>query len=338
MGGNALNNLAVTRRYSAKEYYELGAEVFDKLYEDNHKLVAYQINAFKDKESFGDMDVIINSPTDLDMINRVFGPAVHVKNGNVVSFPYKEFQLDFIFIQDYQTALFAQKYYSYNDLGNLLGRTSHRLGFKFGHDGLWYVLRDKNNPTHIVKEILVTQDFCRALTFLGFDPNTHLNGFKTLTQIFEYAASSEYFDPKVFLLANRNHIARVRDRKRPNYNLAVEYYKNKYSLTDDMEYDRLPDHEKEAHLQRAFQFFKDENFKDRFNQALDEYDRVIQFKNKINGDNYSKWFDVSGVELGQLLSKHKKYLELHQLMDYIRHSPVELVEQFVKAIEQFDMR
>ena len=108
MGGNALKNTK-TRRYQADEYFALAKEVRDKL------LWGYRgwegkgfgrvnqvevIEAYRSKESFGDMDVLYTTlsgdSVDANFIQDTFSPNEIVRNGNVISFDYKELQIDLI--------------------------------------------------------------------------------------------------------------------------------------------------------------------------------------------------------------------------------------------------
>ena len=172
MGGKALKN-TVTRRYNEDEYLKAFNEVSDVLMNFCDQVAL--VKAYEEKDSFGDMDlVVVLSPSVTDVVKclkEYFNPNEVVKNTNVVSFNYKDLQVDLLVQPDSKTYDFAKNYFAFNDLGNFVGRTAHRLGFKFGHDGMWYVLRDPEDPSYVVTELLVTKDFDEALTFLGFSPS-----------------------------------------------------------------------------------------------------------------------------------------------------------------------
>lgn len=108
MGGKALKT-AKTRRYQADEYHALTKEVRDKLlwgyrgWEDKGFGRVNQvevIGAYRSKESFGDMDVLYTTlsgdPVDETFIRDKFSPIEIVRNGSVISFDYKELQIDLI--------------------------------------------------------------------------------------------------------------------------------------------------------------------------------------------------------------------------------------------------
>lgn len=187
------------------------------------------IKSYSAKDSFGDLDIVAskNSKSN-EAIQAVFEAlsATHIsRNSDVISYrvPVEDntkwfgstsfFQVDLIFI-DEEDLEFAKNYFAFNDLGNLIGRIAHAMGFKFGHEGLWYVVR---KGTHVLENIKVSSNFGASLTFLGFDAERYLEGFETAEDIYRYVADSAFFNPDIFLLHNRNHAARTRDSKRKTY-------------------------------------------------------------------------------------------------------------------------
>lgn len=313
MGGKALKN-TYTRRYNSYEYNELSDEVIDSI--QHYWSWSEVIPAYFSKRDFGDMDVLVaNSAYNnrrIEIISTLFSPNEIVKNGNVVSFDYKEFQIDLIFV-DSSYYYFAFGYFAYNDLGNFIGRTAHRLGFKFGHDGLWYSLRDPDCENYLVKEILVTDDFDNALTFLGFDPAIHRDGFNCPTDIFEYAASSQYFDPAQFLLHNRSCEARKRDRTRKMYTEMLQWILKEYSELDPNADPVAAD--KNFHLIRALDTFP--KFKSEYESEFSSFQTLKRFKKNFNGENYSAWFGIQGKDLGVLMKKHREYIEHFNLKEWV---------------------
>lgn len=186
------------------------------------------IPAYKNKESFGDCDILVcsdNLPT--DWVNRLtdhfeLGPAFWSRNGNVVSFLIKDFQYDLILTSEkhFDNAL---EYYSYNDLGNLVGRLTHKLGIKYGHEGMSIVIRSPDDGQHILGEIpLLSSERVNVRTILGLPRNYEFND---LEDIFKFITLSKYFDPEIFLLDNRSSIAARRDAKRKTYNAFLEWLK-----------------------------------------------------------------------------------------------------------------
>lgn len=215
MGGLALKHLDI-KRLNHNEYYPLIQEVqetFKKLFKEP----AYLIPSYKDKIDFGDCDMIVcheKLPQDWrTIISEYYSSKGMNRNGEVTSIEINRFQFDFISIET-KYLVTALMYFSYNDLGNLIGRIAHKMGFKLGQYGLRYVLREKD---HVIAEISVSINPEEYFPFLGYNYSRFTQGFQTLEDIFIYAASTPYFNPEIYLLDNRNAISRVRDAKRKTY-------------------------------------------------------------------------------------------------------------------------
>ena len=87
--------------------------------------------------------------------------------------------------------------------------------------------------------IVVTKDFDKALKFLGFDVERFKQGFNNMNEVFEFVASSTFFNKDAFLFENRNHKARARDKKRSNYLAALEYFKDKKDRKKQLSLSRM---------------------------------------------------------------------------------------------------
>lgn len=217
MGGHALNKV-VTRRYEREEYFQLVNEVLHQLETCFPNAVFKVIPAYGDKPSFGDMDILTNmsvgaTADTLAAFTSAFQPTQIVQNGSVLSFDYKAFQIDLIYASPAEFA-FSYHYFSYNDMGNLLGKIGHKFGVKYGHDGLWYLVREGD---YLQDTFLLTDDPEKALAFLGLTaPETP---FKTLEDIFAYVSSSPFFNAEYYLKSDsdKNATDRVRENKRPSY-------------------------------------------------------------------------------------------------------------------------
>lgn len=275
MGGKALK-VVKTRRYKRDEYLLLEKEVLQKLSELFPENVRFDaIKAYRQKESFGDMDIVVENEKNIskkiiDESLEILGVEEIYKNNNVWSINYRDFQVDLIFTEKnfFETIL---EYFAYNDIGNLLGRVARKQGFKLGQQGLNYVLLNK---TSLLKDINVTNSYKDALEFLGYDYSVFEKGFNTLEDIFEYVISSKYFDKKIFALENRNHDARTRDAKRPNYRKFLEYIDGK----DFPESEKV---DKDEKLKEAF--IKFPSFKSEYDYVFEEISYNKEIKSKFNG-------------------------------------------------------
>lgn len=217
MGGNAMKDYGTVRLPNA-DYEGFLHRLLDLFQAEGVHFCT--IPYVLEKQDFGDVDIIVNnSCRDFceEVIDQI-SPAKKV-NGNVTSFIYENVQVDFIYTPA-EDMYFSVNYFSYNDLGNLMGRVAHKLGLKLGHDGLWLPVRDGDNK---IGEILLTKNYQAAISYLGFDLMEYNQGFDTFDQMFEFVAKSHYFNPEIYLLENRNHTARVRDRKRKTYMMFLDW-------------------------------------------------------------------------------------------------------------------
>ncbi len=294
MGGRAIQN---ARRVDAAEYRHLVEQVTARLRVALPGTRLEVIQAYRAKPDFGDMDILIERnvlPSDWPQrIAAALGSREVVPNGPVCSFEFDGFQVDLITAQSAWFE-FALGYFSWNDLGNLIGRIAHKHGFKFGHDGLHYPLRDGD---HLVAEVQVTQDFAQALIFLGLDPERGAEGFDTLEDVFAYVASSAYFDPAQFPLEHRSHRARIRDAKRPTYTAFLAWVNGR----------TLPVREapsREARLAAASQAFP--GFGERLVAARAALARRQAVRERFNGRLVCEWTGLRGPALGAFMAQLKR--------------------------------
>lgn len=235
MGGKALGFESC--RLPAREYECLVSNVIHSMYSTwvGDQPTLSPIPAYGNKETFGDADILFSgTPTMWDKfvkgyLSHVPCPSGHChSNGNVFSVGVnlddgRVFQVDFIYSGGEATTQIMRTYFAYNDLGNLMGRVAHRLGMKWGQDGLVYVLRDPVNTDRVLGEYNLTggtsasPNLGYAFDLMGYDYMRWRKGFDTLEDVFEFAASSRYFHPEIYLLENRNAISRARDSKRATY-------------------------------------------------------------------------------------------------------------------------
>lgn len=296
MGGNALKN-TYTRRYDAKEYFVLVKEVVGKLRGISKVVNGQDIPAYREKESFGDMDVLYYTHTDnylsIDEVVAQFSPNEIIRNGEVISFDYKEFQIDLIHTP-WDRYDYALSYFSWNDVGNLIGKLAHQLGLKHGHKGLFYPLRD---GSHLVAEILLTKSHAHTLKLLGLDFMKFKNGFDNLDQIFNFVAESKYYNPENYLLENLNHVAKLRDRKRDTYKKFLEFGKTYTGPVHERNKD------KSQYLELFFDEFPHEMYQ--FRTFMRHIVVNASVKKKFNGNIVSEYTGLTGKSLGGFMTHLK---------------------------------
>jgi hypothetical protein len=329
MGGAALKN-CTTRRYQAEEYHQLEQEVLDIISNNFPFDSVSTIKAYTLKESFGDMDVLACTdkydPCNIeDKLIRLFNTKEVVKNGNVVSFEYKQFQIDLILTRpaDYVS---SQQYFAYNDLGNLIGRVAHSMGLKLGHDGLTY--KFYADKTQVFREITLLKDWEQILPVLGYDFSRYQQGFDALEDIFKFVVSSSFFNKSIYALENRNHAARTRDAKRKTYTSFLEWIEH-YEETNTQNAQKYRGGtDKSGWLPYLFE--KIPTFKEQYEQAQADLAYHQEFKRRYNGELVAGWTGLQGKELGAFMSYVKQEKTEERLKkDIVTLNPV-LVERMVK--------
>ena len=291
MGGNALTE-TFTRRYEKNEYFNIVDEVIAELHWEFEIERISDIPAYREKDSFGDLDILYSMPNNVqltvDDIQELFSPNQIVKNSEVISFDYKEFQIDLIFIEK-DRYKYALNYYSWNDTGNLIGKLAHQLGLKHGHKGLVLPLRDGSNKFF---DVVLTLDHDKTLELLGLDVEKFNSGFSNLEDIFNFIVASPLYNPENYKLENLNSIAKIRDRKRDTYNKFLTFGE-KYGTVPYVRTDKT------VHLQSIFEFFPEAypNYK----TAIEKLAMQQLCKTKFNGEIVKKLTGFVGRELGEFM-------------------------------------
>jgi hypothetical protein len=304
MGGNVFKG--ETTRLTKAEYREVVESTTKLLKQFPIKFEV--ILSYRDKESFGDLDIIYHSiKKDYNFVEDFLDkvqPNLFYKNGDVLSaaLPCSVglFQVDLIRVKK-ETFNFSYHYFNYNDLGNFLGRIYHKAGFKLGHEGLKYVVRV---DTHVLAELLVTPYWMAAMQFAGYD-RYFVPAYNTVRDIFEFALSSPYANKDIYLLENRNHTSRVRDRKRKNYSMLLQFLQDPETQCANFDWSDKDKH-REEFLQKAFDRFP--SFKKEYDEVFDEVARKAEFKKKFNGSIVGEVTGLSGKELGEFIQGYKEFL------------------------------
>ena len=323
MGGNALS--VPTRRYEKEEYLNILTDISTKLF--NLNIISEVPAWYFNKETFGDLDILIKSSTidgDINkIIQKVFQPNEVYNNSHVKSFDYKEFQIDFILVSDenWDTSI---NYFSYNDLGNFIGRISYQMGFRFGDYGLKLVYRHENGGRKFSK--ILSKDARKIYEFLGFDYDKYLEGFNDVEDIFEYVVKSKFFNPRIFDFDQLNHQNKTRNKKRKDYELFLQYIKDnpKGKLAVMTPVDDLDDDddrvikfflhetyiygEKDMYVEKAEKFFDIE-----LTNEINRWKAIVEQQKKasaiFNGNVVMEHFNLRGKELGEAMKNFNDYFD-----------------------------
>lgn len=323
MGGNALS--VTTTRLPAKLYGMTADYVITKLdaaFIGRRKAV---IPSYAGKPDFGDMDVLVAGGVGYDPRHAAaFLEATEaVHNGDVTSLGLRikegVFQVDLIKVPA-ESFDFALRYFAMNDLGNLLGRIAHKAGFKLGHLGLLYSLRDTDRTDHVIAELVVTQNWDEAITLLGYDPAAYKKGFKggfqQMVDIFNFVVSSPYCNKDIYLLENHNAKARECDRKRKTYMAFLDWLD---SVQDNrmLRYDwSNKESVRQKFLGEALDRFP--TFHASYLQSLEDWRIERACHAKFNGRLVGEITGLAGKELGVLIQRiHESFDDKASMQNWI---------------------
>ena len=298
MGGSALFAQGkITKRLDKKEFLQIQDEVMLKL--AGHFSHLATIPFYREKETFGDLDILIAKPKmDRDEFTKIlqtqFKSEYQYFNQDVISFDYKDFQVDLIFVpeSDFETAL---NYYSWNDINNLVGQVAKIFNLKHSHKGLVYIYRGDTDSGYFKREITVSKNLKDIYTFLGYDYSIYEDGFDTLNEMFDFVVSTPYIDTHNFEYSQLNAINRVRNRKRKNYVLFLEYLvdnniKKSFHFSKDEIEKRIDD------------FFPEANFSKQIARYNNEYKTTLDISQKFNGELVMRLISgLHGRELGKFI-------------------------------------
>jgi len=328
MGGNALADFGVQRIDTPELTSEL-AQIQKMLNHICPGITFVPIAWYNTKPNHGDIDILYTMDTSIYPLDYVFKSVI--EGYNPIAFHADDKSLCFSFVwkcksgKKVQTDLiytpivtydFAKCYYSYNDLGNLLGVLFKVAGLKLGHQGLIYTLKE---DTRVIAEIVITHDWEQALSVLGYD-NYHNTQFDTLEDIFNYVSDCKYFSPHWYNLSTRNHDSRIRDKKRKTYMEFLKWIETKtFKKSKSIDTNTI--------LNKCFRLFPD--FKLRYDNVLKEDADNKIFKQKLSGNVISKVTGLKLKELGRFNEKFRKHYA-DKLKPFVLASSNSEIEKLIK--------
>lgn len=289
MGGNAFEH---TERVPSNLVQAFEQEMVDR---DWLAVVPRWVN---EKKDHGDIDVLVVGDDQAQKIIEWAEPEKIIKHPQgyniLMSWYGRKVQVD-LTLTNTNEANFAKWYFSYNDLGNLIGRIAHRQGLKFGHDGLWYVYRKGDR---VLDEIQLTDSIVTALLHLGWnaaDVRHYARGFDTFVEMFDWVKRSEYFEESAYPLEHRNHKSRTRDKKRKVYNEFLAYL----NVTDEY----VPS-TPELHFERHCKKFP--HMVGRIVEADYHVLLLSEWRRRFGGDVIRELTGLEGKELGEVCAYVKE--------------------------------
>ena len=338
MGGNAFKML--TRRYQPEEYFLVRDEVVSML--DSVMMapgMTFSPPSYFTKPSFGDLDVVVNSsylPTDYqEQLISLFSikPGQFQSNGDCFSFVYRDLQVDLIKAPNvfYPTAC---TYFSYNDIWNLIGRLGHKIGVKVGHAGLALIVRPTGEfqQNHVIGEVILSRSILEILPILGLSRTRYNNGFTTLEDMFEYVASSKFFNPDIFLLDNRSSESRRRDRTRKTYAAFLDWIEAQPNREwTQFQFERI---DSKGGYSIREPYYSElivpqyPNADDEVNELIAQYERRRTWAGIFNGNVVTELTGLTHRPLGMFMKYLRTVLAMEDYIDRPADVPAEIVRQF----------
>ena len=337
MGGKALNKYGIfTERKNTEEFLRIGQELKDRIdwdFDGMHQpIFAEVVTCYRNKADHGDLDLLMYMGKDIQIdwyryIKNAFKPRAINSNGGVYSFDYQGFQIDVqpIPAKKWDTAIV---YFSYDPLGNIMGKTYHKFGLSYGWEGLFYKYRNAHGTNSA--NILLTNDVKKIFDFGGYDYDRYLNGFDTLEEIFRFAIDSKYFDTEMFQMENLKSIDKKRNRKRGSYHLFLNYLKdNGINAHHPFFKDKF------TYVYSINNFFPEAKLIDQLN-VLQEKDRIqSMIAQKFNGDIVLSWLPkLQGKELGKAMGMFKNSLGDDYDDFILRSTYAQIHNEFMRVYNQ----
>lgn len=297
MGGNAIKPSIRIDKNKFDQYFN---EIKNLL--PNLKMAV--VKSYFSKVDFGDIDIVVQKQHLVDIKKYIIDtlqPTELYDNNMFLSVLYKDAQVDFILTNEREFESTCN-YMHFNDISNFIGRTARALNFKYGHDGLSY---EKHFSDHYKITVHVSTDMAKILAFLGYDYERWTRGFNTEEEIFEFAASSEFFNPLYFTLENQSNNDRVRNKKRIMYQKMLKYIETHNLKTKP----KFSSEQRDYFLYNVAPDYFGYAFINEINQKKDEYQKYIKYKTYFNGDIVKDITGLEGKDLGMFMQHLKTSID-----------------------------
>jgi 5-methylcytosine-specific restriction endonuclease McrA len=294
MGGNLFSE----RRVSLAEYNDIQREVFTILNTPEAKVP----RSFSEKKDFGDLDICLELPVITEeVIREKFCTDKTFLNTSVLSFGYKEFQIDLCHYpaEDLESAV---NYMAFGDTSNMIGViANYAMGLRFTHRGLVCPVKLKQEEP--LGEILISKDMAAIMGFMDLDYNAWDVGFKTEEEVFIWISKSKYFNPEFFKFENLNHQNKTRNRKRAMYSRFVKWLEPGKS-EGHICWNNYECKNKSEHIWRAMLTFGND-WIDAAKPLISEHRDEQTIRNTFNGNDIKLITGLDKKELGDMLCSYK---------------------------------
>ncbi|KIJ54952.1 hypothetical protein M422DRAFT_241038 [Sphaerobolus stellatus SS14] len=319
MGGkaflNVLQGVAFPRMKTAT-YHALKAKRTEDL-KQFFRLVGVPREA-PEKDSHGDLDFVVcdpikDSPNPEDL-RTLLGATCYLAAGPVINFaiPLDPSQSAGDFYQMDMTRCVDEKewerflyFQSYGDLGMILGLLARANGLSLGLHGLKVPKSDENN----IDPYLLSDSLPEIFRFLGLDINAWEKGFSSLHAIFQWTASSRWFNAYLIRESSRRQHRRI-DRKM--YQQFLEWVEEQRAVAGHSTITSASDSligPADA-VEAAKEFF---GKKEEYETLIERDRRRKKRKGDFNGHLVMEWTGLHGRDVKLLMDEVRKVLDTEAL-------------------------
>ena len=334
MGGKALKHIN-TSRIDLKTLNKIKKEIDNILLNQNEITIEYPFEN-PDKTDFGDIDILYKTNLDIDIYNFIktkFNPKEIVTNGNVISFSYQidennYVQIDFILAQIVNLSKF---YFSYGDVGQIIGMITKHYDLSFGDVGLFIkhisndVITKYSNSIvqNIDDKIYLCEDIGEICKYLDLD-YSKWGYFASELEIFNWLSSSKLCHPNIFISGNHEHRHKVITR--PMYGRFIQWlnFNNKNNLIINDKYFKYNKQEE------AIEYFNKKNY---LIQIINNHIILLERKQKFNGNKILSVRNIKdSKELGTFIKIFKSHIceKFGSFENWLDINPTETIDNYIK--------
>lgn len=340
MGGNALKDFGA-RRVESEQARAIGkvvcAALDAMLIEDGFDLKCHLTRAYRTKPDYGDLDILLPKPFVDRVGHRPLVARLQAAMGG--DWPFAE---DYIDAPVFHTAIalpeggslqidlmpiplesyeFAKDYYAWNDLSKMFTILAKQMnGLRFGNDGL---TRSIKGDGRVLGSVVFTRDFDEALAFLGYDTHRYHQGFDTLEDMFEFAASNPRFNTSMYQLENRTNHGRSQDKKRVTYQAFLTWMQQRELPEYDWEQDKTD------WLELALDHFP--GAREQFALLQQQKQLEDEVKLRYNGEIVTRLTGIKGPPLGKFMNEFKKHCGETVFKEWLATSSASEITDAIRA-------
>ena len=321
-------SLFKTKRLERAKFEQFKKEVFSILTKNNVEF--FSPYYYDDKETFGDLDIIVKKPFGREEIFSMFrfNKTQYNVNSNVHSICYHEFQIDFITTSPDKFEM-TKSYYAWADISILIGRLFKKLDSTFGWDGLSYTHETKiGSHYRNIGDIFLSDNMEKILGFLKLDYQRFKLGFKTQAEAFEFISTARFFNPKYFIPSEASKKA----GKRQDVMEGLVDYSSKLDKT----YPSLSVYTKDDINVMIDEYFNGVDFLNRAKKIIEREKIIVANADKFNGDIVMKITGLKNKELGDFIVSFKKSVyENYGFSDFNEYVYTTKPTSIIKDIELY---